>query len=259
MTRTPETRAALPAAARGSALPDADPAGALPPRSGAPATSSGASSAPQLPEGAPDLNRETVDASSQFSLEDLPPRIASRILVNPVTGCWEWQGFCDPGGGYGRIAWQSRKYVVHRLVYTLLAGPIPDGLQLDHVKARGCVSRSCCWPGHLEPVTNAENQRRGNGVSGIASRKTHCPQGHPYNEQNTIRTSKGHRTCRICRRRKDVRKGNMSGNAFIVRLPSEIVDAAVGFSVEQNVDLSTWVASLIRAEVQRRTGEVMVA
>lgn len=30
--------------------------------------------------------------------------------------------------------------------------------------------------------------------------KTHCPQGHPYDEANTYRTKDGKRQCRICRR-----------------------------------------------------------
>jgi hypothetical protein len=51
--------------------------------------------------------------------------------------------------------------LVHRDVYEQLVGPIPEGLVLDHL----CRNRSCCNPAHLEPVTTAENVRRGlNGV-----------------------------------------------------------------------------------------------
>jgi hypothetical protein len=58
----------------------------------------------------------------------------------------------------------------------LLIGPIPDGLQLDHL----CRNKACCNPMHLEPVTARENQRRADIALGIRSAATHCPQGHPY-------------------------------------------------------------------------------
>jgi hypothetical protein len=106
-----------------------------------------------------------------YRIEDLPPRVAAKIRVNPVTGCWEWQGHLKPKG-YGQIAQRDgsekgpdgrgkvRCHLTHRLVYSILVGPIPDGLPLDHVKERGCASNACCWPAHLEPVTHLENNRR---------------------------------------------------------------------------------------------------
>jgi hypothetical protein len=45
---------------------------------------------------------------------------------------------------------------VHRVVYRLLVGTIPEGLTLDHL----CFVPCCCNPDHLEPVTRAENTRR---------------------------------------------------------------------------------------------------
>lgn len=59
--------------------------------------------------------------------------------------------------------------------------------------------RSCVNPDHLECVTNRINTLRGNTVTGINYRKTHCPRGHEYNEQNTERYLT-RRKCRICRR-----------------------------------------------------------
>lgn len=81
----------------------------------------------------------------------------------------------------------------YRFAYEFLVGPIPDGLELDHL----CRVRLCVNPAHLEPVTHAENNKR----AGVA--KTHCKWGHPYNEANTYRRRDrpGNRQCRVCARR----------------------------------------------------------
>jgi hypothetical protein len=134
-----------------------------------------------------------------YRLEDLPGRIAAGIRVNPVTGCWEHQGSPERRG-YVRIRWQGCRWLIHRLVYTLLAGPIPDGLTLDHVKARGCRSKACCWPAHLEPVTRGENSNRGDGPTGVNQRRQSCVNGHPYTRENTFMRKEGRRECRACMR-----------------------------------------------------------
>ena len=83
-----------------------------------------------------------------YALADLPDRIAAKIRVDAVTGCWLWQGR-KIGKGYGGGQFNGRHWVIHRLVYTLLVEPIPDGLELDHVRKRGCVhkgERNFCVP-----------------------------------------------------------------------------------------------------------------
>ena len=84
----------------------------------------------------------------------LPERFAARVSVQD-DGCWIWTG-AKASNGYGSIGYESRTHSTHRLAYTLLVGPVPEGLQLDHL----CRVKSCCNPAHLEPVTNAENQAR---------------------------------------------------------------------------------------------------
>ena len=69
--------------------------------------------------------------------------------------CWEWQRHCNRLG-YGRLRFQGRYWFAHRLMWTLLVGPIPPDLELDHL----CFNPCCCNPDHLEPVTHAENLRR---------------------------------------------------------------------------------------------------
>jgi hypothetical protein len=88
------------------------------------------------------------------------------------------------------------------LAYELVVGPIPDGLTIDHVKARGCRHRHCVNPAHLEPVTQAENNRRKDEQEPLtATRKraqTHCHRGHPFDAANTIVRENGTRQCRAC-------------------------------------------------------------
>lgn len=63
-----------------------------------------------------------------------------------------------------------------------------------------CGVRNRVNPDHLEPATHRENSRRGNGVSGRNARKTHCDDGHPFDEANTY-WLRGARSCRACNRR----------------------------------------------------------
>lgn len=113
--------------------------------------------------------------------------------VDKGRGCWTWTG-ARSTGGYGRVHWNGRGLQAHRVAYELLVGPIPDGLQLDHL----CRNRACVRPGHLEPVTLPENLARGVGPSAINSLATTCPQGHPYDGENTY-AWRSSRMCRACR------------------------------------------------------------
>lgn len=75
-------------------------------------------------------------------------------------GCWTWLGQTNQWG-YGHFRRTLgpglyRTVKAHRFAYELVVGPIPAGLTLDHL----CGNQSCVRPGHLEPVTNAENLRR---------------------------------------------------------------------------------------------------
>jgi hypothetical protein len=108
------------------------------------------------------------------------------------TGCWLWTGALNDGG-YAR--WPTKdggSRQAHRRIYELLVGPIPTGLQIDHL----CRVKRCVNPDHLEPVTQAENLARAGRLWG----KTECGHGHPWTEENILVDYDGHRRCRICRR-----------------------------------------------------------
>lgn len=110
-------------------------------------------------------------------------------------GCVEWRGRLNYGG-YGITTVGNRSVKAHRASYELRVGPIPTGLQIDHL----CRNPACINPAHLEPVTAAENTRRAlNSPTGINARKTHCIRGHEFTAENT-RIVSGRRVCRACQK-----------------------------------------------------------
>lgn len=121
--------------------------------------------------------------------------IEEKLKLNHVIEgeCWRWTGAHVPNG-YGQIQANGRPRGVHRLAYEAWVGPIPDGLEVDHL----CRVRDCINPAHLEAVTHLENLRRGRTIVARQIAKTECPQGHPYDEGNTIKRSRGVRICRAC-------------------------------------------------------------
>jgi hypothetical protein len=119
------------------------------------------------------------------------------------TECWFFPRGPSNPEGYRRITWNGKNYMAHRLTYQIFSGPIPKGLRVLH----SCDNPPCCNPTHLRVGTDADNaadkmrkgRYRGNGFKN----RTHCPQGHPYDEQNT-KVFDGRRYCRSCHRKYNV-------------------------------------------------------
>lgn len=116
-------------------------------------------------------------------------------------GCWEWVG-AHHGKGYGHIRVAGRVIKAHRYMYELQRGPIPAGLQIDHL----CRKRDCVNPDHLEPVTCRTNILRGEGRAANCARKTHCKHGHPLTLDNLVPyylMRHGQRVCLECHRQRN--------------------------------------------------------
>src|SRR6185369_17164459 len=87
--------------------------------------------------------------------EHFAERAFARYLVSE-TGCWLWTGPIKPSGYPNVFEYRGARQPAHRHFYERFVGPIPVGLDLDHL----CRTRRCVNPAHLEPVTRLENMRR---------------------------------------------------------------------------------------------------
>jgi hypothetical protein len=127
------------------------------------------------------------------------------------TSCWPWRGHRTEDG-YARFGGDGD--LAHRVAYELMRRPIPAGLVVDHTCHNAdadcpggptCLHRRCINPAHLEAVRQGDNVLRSRRTMPHRNAaKTHCPQGHAYDDTNTrhtfTTTGRQRRDCRACGR-----------------------------------------------------------
>lgn len=116
----------------------------------------------------------------------------AKVAKDP-SGCWFWMA-ARRSHGYG-VFWNGKRQVyAHRHSYECFVGPIPEGLTIDHL----CRVRYCVNPDHLEPVTQKENNLRGESTMARQARQTHCHLGHELAGENLYVYPNGQRKCLVC-------------------------------------------------------------
>lgn len=106
------------------------------------------------------------------------------------SGCRNWTGY--KSNGYGQFYVGGKYRAAHKYIYESVHGPVPDGLELDHL----CANRSCVNLDHLEAVTHRENMRR---IFLRRGPKPFCVRGHAMTEENTLHYIWRERHKRMCR------------------------------------------------------------
>lgn len=124
--------------------------------------------------------------------------------------CWEWAAFRNPAG-YGMFGVaRATPRMAHRVAWMLTGSNIPDDMELDHA----CRNRACVRPEHLSLVEKYYNGRQGGATyARLARARTHCKNGHRFDEANTYRYGPRRiRHCRTCGREK-MRRRRAEGKA----------------------------------------------
>lgn len=119
--------------------------------------------------------------------------------VDATGDCWEWTGAKTPTGYGTFFPTRSTPMRAYRFVWELLIGPIPEGMQIDHM----CLNTRCVNPLHLRLATPRDNALRGHSRPALNARKTHCNEGHPLSGDN-LRIYRNGRVCVACERRRNL-------------------------------------------------------
>lgn len=135
-----------------------------------------------------------------FTQTNEDSRHARKHLIGYIlqeNGCWDWVGARDRHG-YGCVGNGLRGGLqrAHRMMYERLRGPIPPGLELDHL----CRNPACVNPDHLEPVDHRTNVLRGASPAAKAFHRPTCKRGHSLDRvyKNKQPSGRPSRRCVVC-------------------------------------------------------------
>lgn len=130
----------------------------------------------------------------------LPTPPMERLLARAAREgeCLVVQNASHPDG-YAIVHSKGRGLYAHRVAYEHYHGTIPEGMVVRHT----CDNPPCIERDHLVIGTKRQNNEDAweRGRSARSPFADRCAHGHPYTEENTYRNSKGHRSCRECRRK----------------------------------------------------------
>lgn len=153
-------------------------------------------------------SRHSVKPSSPDYDRVVLEHMKRKVVTDPATGCWLWQGFVAPSvvirgktvqRGYGFVGYRGNNWAVHRVMWIITNGAIPAGMHVCHT----CDVRRCCNPAHLWLGTNQQNiadmTAKGHGICGQRKYATHCKHGHEFTPENTLMHNNGRwRQCKTC-------------------------------------------------------------
>lgn len=111
------------------------------------------------------MNADTI-------LSILPDRFVAKIVVDPVTGCWNWTAGATPTGR-GRYTVDGKKVYPYRLTLAIRLGV--ELSELAGILGRHqCDNPACCNPFHVEPGSHKDNFEdmvdRGRGRGSVMER-----------------------------------------------------------------------------------------
>jgi hypothetical protein len=175
-------------------------------------------------------------------VELLTPDVRERFWgkVDRSTGpdaCWPWRGAISGRYGYFRLGslkdGTRRQVGAHQVACVLRHGSLMPDQEPHHT----CRNGRCVNPAHLEPrdrpshdvehttdriVSGRRLARHPNTVKSwgrFQREKTHCRNGHPYDDDNTMRSG-SERICRTCSKAAGIRHRLKQGQAVTLEIRS---------------------------------------